>query len=84
MVKISIRANFQINATLLTTNAANPVQVTAAPGEHDPSAQLCLTPTPTQRPNTTQAIPPHTSQALEHPTARPPNTHRPASSKLSF
>ena len=62
----------------------NPAWAAAAPGQHDPSTLLCLTPTPTQRPNTTQAIPPHTSQALEHPTAQPPNTHRPASSKLSF
>ena len=30
------------------------------------------------------AVPPHTSQAAEHPTARPPNTHRPARSKLGF
>ena len=30
------------------------------------------------------AVPPHTSQALEHPTAQQPNTHRPASSKLGF
>ena len=36
------------------------------------------------RPNTAHAIPPHTSQALEHPTAQQPNMHRPASSKLTF
>ena len=32
----------------------------------------------------THAIPPHTSQAAQHRTAQQPNTHRPASSKLSF
>ena len=43
----------------------NPACTAAAPGLHDPSAMLCLTSTPTQHPNTAQAIPPHTSQALE-------------------
>ena len=37
MVKKSIRANFQINATALTVAATNPAWAAAAPGEHDPS-----------------------------------------------
>ncbi|CAB4785206.1 unannotated protein [freshwater metagenome] len=84
MVKKSIQVNSQINANDLTATAANPAQAAAAQSEHDPSAPLCLTPTPTQHPKTTHAIPPHTSQALEHRTAQQPNMHRPASSKLSF
>ena len=38
MVKISIRANFYINATGLTATAPNPAWAAAAPGLHDPSA----------------------------------------------
>ena len=81
MVKLSIPANIQINATLLTATAAqprdqplNPAWAAAAQSEYDPSALLCLTPTPTQHPNTTQAIPPHTSQAAEHRNAQQPNS----------
>ena len=37
MVKKSIRANFQINAALLTATAANPAWAAAAPGLHDSS-----------------------------------------------
>ena len=35
MVKKSIQTNFQIKATALTANAANPAQAAAAPGLHD-------------------------------------------------
>ena len=45
---------------------------------------LCLPRHKNSRPNTTHAIPSHTSQATEHRTAPLPNMHRPASSKLSF
>ena len=62
----------------------NPAWAAAAPGQHDPSTLLCLPSSPTQHPNTAHSIPPHTSQALEHPTAQQPNTHGPASSKLTF
>jgi len=62
-----------------------PAQATAASGEHDPSALLCLTSTPTPPPRKpAHAIPPHTSQAAQHRTAPPLNMHGPASSKLSF
>ena len=61
-----------------------PAWAAAAPGEHDPSALLCPPRHQLHRPNTAHAIPPHTSQALEHPTTQQPNTHGPASSKLSF
>jgi len=37
MVKISIRANFQIKTALLTATAAKPARAAAAPGLHDPS-----------------------------------------------
>ena len=58
MVKLSIPANIQINATLLTATAAqprdqqlNPAWAAAAQSEYDPSALLCLTSRPTQPPH---------------------------------
>ena len=60
----------------------NPAQTAAAQSEHDPSALLCLDPATNTA--AAHAVPPHTSQALEHRTAQQPNTHRPASSKLTF
>ena len=89
MVKKPIRVNSQFKTTLLTATTAqpsaqqlNPAQAAPAPGEHDPSALLCLDPATNTA--AAHAVPPHTSQALEHRTAQQPNMHRPASSKLSF
>ena len=68
MVKKSIRTNFQIKTTAQPSAGSRSARATRPKHPAPPPTQL----------------PPHTSQALEHPTAQQPNTHRPAESKLSF
>ena len=84
MVKKFIRANLQKNTGVLTATTAQP----SADSRSARSTQAKRPTLPDSDTNTApqhrQSIPPHTSQALEHPTAQQPNMHRPASSKLSF